>query len=460
MKLPRLPQWVAPVLVVVFALTTVWAAYNVDHVASASPPPSGSGPALSYEGSSSYDYVAALLPNDLFNSTHVSGPNVTLFVAITQWVNVTFVTSLELGAPTAAAIADAFTVSVTTAVWSKTLYQTSQRNQSDSTEGLSLVDRYDLNVSGIERTVRTIDAQLNYSASSFTVSLSPAVVGTVAWGASAGPVVLQPFLNLTFSGSLIVPKGGTATDQAEVPGALLPADPSSPGALDWAVVELAASVLALGAAGWLLWMERRHAGAPSLPALDKLIEPYQEVIARTTLAPEGMKVLPVEAWEDLVKVADTLGRPILRPVASSSDPWESEFYVFDGTAAYVYRYPRREAPPAEPEAAEKGGVGTPAAGGPIPAAARAARSSSLADARRLWAGRRRSLNRELTEQLQAQLRRLREAPLDPAKRWYAFSLVTQAVRTVSAADPETAQRAVDELRLALDLVLREGSPGR
>lgn len=460
MKLPRLPQWLAPVLVVAFALTTAWAAYNVDHLASASPAPAGSGPALSYEGNSGYDYVAALLPNDLFNTTHVSGPNVTLFVAITQWVNVTFATSLALGAPSAAALADVFTVSVSTAVWSKTLQQSSQRNDSASSESLALVDSYDLNVSGIERTVRTIDTQLNYTAPSFTVSFGLAVAGTVAWGASAGPVVLQPYLNLTFSGSLIVPKGETATDQAQVPGAPLPADPASPRALDVGVVELGVSVLALGAGGWLLWLQRRDSVGSSLPALEKLIEPYQEVIARTTLAPEGVKVLPVEAWEDLVKVADTLGRPILRPVASSSDPWESEFYVFDGTAAYVYRYPRRASADAEGDAVEPPAGRAPAGAAPSAPGGTTGRASSLADARRLWAGRRRSLNRELTEQLQAQLRRLREAQLDPAKRWYAFSLVTQAVRTVSSADPETAQRAVDQLRVALDQLLRPATPTR
>ena len=94
MRVPALPRWAAPALVVVFVLTSAWAGYNVVRVASAQP--SGSpGPTVDYAGTGTYHYVASLLPNTLFNSTTVSGSNITLFVSITKTVNITVESSAE-----------------------------------------------------------------------------------------------------------------------------------------------------------------------------------------------------------------------------------------------------------------------------------------------------------------------------------------------------------------------------
>lgn len=450
-----MPRWLVPVLVVIFALTTAWAGYNVVHVASASRTPGPPGPPLDYGGSGVYGYVASLLPNDLFNSTTVSGSNVTLFVSITKTINVTFLDTVSMSASAPATFADQFVVTLATPAWTKTLEETDRHNSSTGTFGFTFVDRYLLNVSTIESLVRTIDNELNYSAPSFTVSFAASVVGSVVWGTSAAPVVLSPILNLTFEGSLIVPKGSTATAAGSLTDPSSSTDPAGGNAMVVADAELAASATALAISLWLLFLEYRRPST-SLPPLEKLIEPYEEVIARTTRVPGGLMVLPVERWEDLVKVADTLGRPILRPVATPADPVGSEFYVYDGSAAYVYRYPRS----AEPTRGKSRTAAVRAAPEPSPGVSgpsgTATSPASLADARRAWAGRRRTLNRRITEQLESQLRRLRSAKLDPPERWYAFSLVTQTVRTVSTADPEQAQAAVDDLRQAMDRLLNDG----
>ena len=61
------PRWLAPVLVVIFVLLTVWAGYNLSSQLSASRSPSSAPPVLTYEDSGFYSYVAALAPNDLSN---------------------------------------------------------------------------------------------------------------------------------------------------------------------------------------------------------------------------------------------------------------------------------------------------------------------------------------------------------------------------------------------------------
>jgi hypothetical protein len=455
MALPVMPRWVAPVLVVAFTLTTVWAAYNVANQAAAAQGGTNRGPPLAYVGSGTITSVASLAPNDLFNSTTVTGDNVTLFVSITHWINLTVLSSVAFSSPAPASLEDQFTVSLSTPEWSKTLEQPLQRNSSANTTGLAVVDRYDLNVSLLEQMERTIDAQLNYSSPSFTLGLTSAVTLTADWGGSEQPLVFSPRLNLTFQGGLIVPKAMPAAVQGTFTGSGGIPDPRGGNAMTAAYLELAASVGALAASVWVLWTGRGPSRAPPLPSLDRLIEPYEEVIARTVEAPDAAKFLPVERWEDLVKVADTLGRPILRPASSPSDSQGSAFYVFDGTVAYVYRYPA----PSEATAARRqlssgagGRRGAPPPQGP-PARAGTRPEIPPNGARPRPGSALGTPPKSLTDQLEAQLRRIRTAPLDPAQRWYAFSLCTQAVRTVSSADPQTAQRTVEGLKLSIDHML-------
>lgn len=83
-------------------------------------------------------------------------------------------------------------------------------------------------------------------------------------------------------------------------------------------------------------------------ALETLIKPYTKVILRTSTLPnEGSRVIVV-GWEDLVKVSDTLGKPILR-VHTSVLAAGGLFYVRDGLVDYVFEYgPKQNAPEMPP----------------------------------------------------------------------------------------------------------------
>jgi Family of unknown function (DUF5305) len=298
--------------------------------------------------------------------------------------------------------------------------------------------------------VGSIDAELNYTAPSFTVNFVESATGSVAVGARGTPVVLGSWLNLTFRGALIVPSGDPATAHGTVTGADGPASPDT-GAVVVAWLELAAALGALLVSAWLFWTTRSVAGPGAIPNLDRLIEPYDEVIAQTAPVPDGLKALPVDRWEDLVKVADTLGRPILRPVQPKGDLPGSDFYVFDGTTAYVYRHPGSSAATPGPGVGASSGIGVPqvvpqAPATPSPVSPTATGIPAVPPPKRL----RNAAAKRLAAELEAELRRVRTGSFDPVQRWYLYSLATLAVRKVADGDAGEARPYVEELRRAID----------
>ena len=347
MKLPELPRWLAPVMVVVFLLLTVWAGYDAAH-ATAALPAQAPAPAGEYGAGASYLFTAALAPNDLYNTTNLTGTNLTLFASITHWINVTFTQSISLDVRGSIDLATVLTVTVSTPAWSKTLDRAAAENSSASATDVEVVDHYDLEVAAVEGVVHTIDAELNYTSPSFTVTLSAASSGSASAGGLATPILLSPWLNLSFAGALIVPSGVPAALAGPLAGGPAADDPPGMGPVYLAYAELTAAGTALAASVWLLWVSRRPGGASRLPRLERLVEPYEEAIARTTTVPDASRVVRVVAWDDLVKVADTLGRPILRPEPSVPVSSGQEFYVVDGAVAYVYQYPASGGAPVEP----------------------------------------------------------------------------------------------------------------
>ena len=458
-----IPRWIAPVLVVVFALVTVWAGYNLSSQLSAPRPSSSTTPVLTFEGSGSYFYVATLAPNDLYNSTTVSGTNLTLFAPITRWVNVTFVDGVTLDSPAAAQLVDHFSVTLSTPAWSKTIDQGVQENSSANSTSLRVVDRYDLNVSWAENLTQTIDAQLGYSPSQFTVTLAPTVAGDITIGSEVAPLSMSPLLNLTFAGTLITPKGGFANVQDKIYSSNGSVDAAGGGAVTEAYLYLAVSLSALAVSIGLLWATRRSTRSSALPDLETLIEPYEEVIARTSREPQASMIFPVEQFEDLVKVSDTLGRPILRLVGRADDPSGTSFYVVDGTIAYRYGYPstgsRPEeglAPTSEPTGTDTSlpkGLSPPVSAGSDTAqssTAHPAGSSTIAENSKWLAA----------DQLKADIAWIQSAKLSPTERARALDLVRETARSVRSARPSEVHGILEEFHRTLNSYLREPPPSR
>ncbi len=455
------PIQLLPILVIALVLATAWAGYNLAHQASAASSPPPPAPILAYDGLGSYDYVATLTPNNLTNSTVVAGPNSTLFPSITRWVNISLIDSLSMTAPASVDLTDRCTTTLSTALWSKPLAQQVQQNRTLGTTQVVQVDRYDLNVSWVENLTQSIDRQLGYSPAQFTVTVAANLTGSVSAANESAPVDLHPFLNLTFSSSYIVPSGESASSGGTLRPNAGSADPGPSAGLIDAVAYLLAAVAAL-VVSVLYWNRvRRRPGPSSARDLGPLIEPFEEIIAEVESPPEVPTTMAVRSWEDLVKVADTLGRPILRPAVGRAREPGVVFYVVDGTVAYEYCHGRSGPPSAEPEedppAGDLDGRDSPEGVSDVPTPSGTPRSVTdpgpgdpVPEGVKwmAWA----------SEQLRADIDRIHAAPLSPPDRDRALDLVRTTARAVRSARPAEIPTILDRFHRRLEDLLRAAPP--
>jgi hypothetical protein len=332
MKFSPMVRRTASVLVIVFVLTTIWVAYSIyTESRSVSPAPPTSVATYSEEGSNSF--IADLTPSYLYNnSTVITGGNTTLFTPITNWINASLTYSIGVNGTVAISLSGRFVVTLSTPVWSRTLFTASNSTSLSATRLATFAFQYAINVSNVVALAQAIDTQLDYSGLGYTLSLDPEISGQIEVAGGTYPVALEPRLNFTFSGSLIKPNGlnYTSTGSLFTSGHTGPAD--GPGS----TVLTLALIGSVGSLCGCAWVASRRADEISEESLEKIIQPYEEIVATVAQGPMEATATNVATFPDLVKIADTLGKPILRP--TGPDPTRRTFFVLDGSVAYRYRH--------------------------------------------------------------------------------------------------------------------------
>lgn len=414
----RTAHQVAAVLVVVFLLTTVWLAYSL-YAETHDSSPTTTTPVATYAEEDSNGFTAALQPSYLYNnSTEVSGGNVTLFTPITTWINVTMLYTLSTNRTSSMTVHAAFTAVLSTLAWSKTLFASSNTSSSSSTQVLSLAIHYSVNVSELVGLATAIDGQIGYTPPAYTLTLSPEISGTVDVGGTGQPISSDPLLNFSFRQGLIVPSGLTYSSTGMIEG---PPITTSPGPFEIPILYAAIAVSGAALAASVVIVTRPR--EKRTPPLSEVIAPYEEAIAGTDAFPRSEVDIPVGQFADLAKIADTLGKPILRPTAAEPD--QPTFFVLDGEISYSFQYP----------SAPGGSVG-----GQL-AKARSGRDltdSSDRDAVRV------------IRRLQNEANRLQGVPVDNATRQEVLRRIQRAIDLVHAHDLREAAREAIEISRLID----------
>jgi Family of unknown function (DUF5305) len=411
MKISSTIRRITTILLVVFVLTTIWAAYSL-FVETRSPSSSTSIEVATYSQGSVNSFVAALAPSYLYNnSTEITGGNTTLFTPITNWINASLAYSFGTNRTATISLSEVIEVTLSTSIWSKVLFTTTNTTSLPTTTLATMAFQYDINVTSVVALAEAIDTQLGYFGSGYLLSITPEITGTVAVAGLQQAVAFEPQLNFTFSGSLIKPSGlaYASTGALYADGHVVDPDGAAEALL---ALGLAGSLAALGSCAWVVI--RRADERPS-PPLDEIIQPYEEAIAAVTEPPKGATTTAVATFGDLVKIADTLGKPILRP--GSPDSARRTFFVVDGNVAYTYHHVVQDGTPPPPE---KVTVKSP--------------------------GLRRSpATSRLVQLLQQQVNRLRSLPLDEATNAKARQSVRRAMDLIYAGMNEEAADEIERL---------------
>ncbi len=324
-------------LVVAFMLLTIWSLYSFYSDTRAAGTTT-THTVASYESVGNGTFVAALVPNDLCNCTQVTGGNTTLFASITRTVNVTMASTVGMTAPGTIQWLDEFSVVLSTPAWAKPVYVSQNISSAIPGAETTVAEEYTINVSYVENLTTTIDTQLNYTAPYATLELTSLVVATVAVGGSSSQtLVVSPSANFTFESSTIATGFLPSTARGNLTS--LPAADGPVPVSAYLTVAVAATLLAVSTI-WFASVNSRPGeyDLEPVPDLDEMIAPYEEAIAETATVPDPAATIPIDRWEDLVKVSDTLGKPILRPLVGPAPGPRNAFYVLDGDVGYLFRY--------------------------------------------------------------------------------------------------------------------------
>ncbi len=327
------------VLIVLAACAGYWIAYDESH---ASQTPVST--TFQYEETGVYSYVAELKNNSLYGPVNLTNPNATLFYGITSWLHVTYVYHITLDRVVNTTVNAEVPVVLESSVWSKPLGAQNATFAATGARGATLAVTYDLNVTSVVSLVSSIVNDTGYQPDAFAVRFSPTVTTSVDTGGTVAPVEFASTLALNFTSQQIVPSAllssarGAHTILGSPTGGV-------PGIWGNAYLPIGILVASLGAAGYLGLRPSGGSDRHPRSRLEADLRAYRDEIAETDTPPPRQPSVEVRSWADLVKVADTLGRPILRLADATGGAREgSVFYVLADSVAYVYRIEEADRP--------------------------------------------------------------------------------------------------------------------
>ena len=327
------------ILVLVFiVLLTVFSAYAVVYTDSLPTVRNSVQTVGTYSLQGNYTYIAELKPNDVYNTTRLSQGQGVLFVAIVKTIDLTYTGMISLSGPGNVNVGTSYLVALSGGAWNKTLSESLVVAQQSGLAPVIFSKSFELNVTTLSALAKAIGTELQYPTPAYLIQIRPVTSGTLTEGGTTIPVHFVTPLNLTLSGGTITPSAisfeqqGNITNDVQVTYTGTVTDRyASYGLLSGSLILLA------GCTYYVLRVEkistRQHKDE-----LESKTRPYMEVIAATTTPPQGNTPIAMTKWEDLVKVADALGKPILEYTENEQQSTKHVFWVSDGELTYTYQH--------------------------------------------------------------------------------------------------------------------------
>lgn len=328
---PRL----APILLAIFILATGFLVYLAFYSQSLPQTESQTRLLASYVEQGRYDYVATLTPNLLYNSTSLRLGQGSLFESITKSMNITFTYTLDASSSVTVVVAPSYSITLGSPKWNLTYYNVTMPTVTNNSQNTFISKILWINMTRIGSIIRQIETQTGYSASEYVVNVQPLLTGSIQASNQRAGLDFAPVMQLTLSNGVIQPSGTSHTNSGSLKDTTITANQATSN-LRWiSLFGLGIVLTGLGASSWLTTLPPRTNPEQEL---EKTIRPYQELVAWTnTPPPSDTRTIETTSWNDLAKVADSLGKPILHFASHErQNNTNHTFYVLDGATIYGY----------------------------------------------------------------------------------------------------------------------------
>ncbi len=297
-----------------------------------------------YGNYGSFNYTATLRPNTIYNNKTTlqlgEGP---IFTRITNAINVNFTYTFQGSAPANLTVHYNLGKYLETPIWQKQIGEVQQEtiNTTGTSTNLNIGNISPINISSAQNLVSDITKETGVTITQYnvTVTINMNIEANTTEGLineSFAPKLTMRFTSSFAEGDIISIEG----IQHSKTGEITRIDTIYQ---DWVNPQRYGSyaLFTISFIGLLVMIRVYARSKPAKPTkpealIEEVIEPFREIISETVQEPqfkERFTTITMKTLEDLVKVADTLAKPI---VHTRKPPETHIFYVIDETTRYEY----------------------------------------------------------------------------------------------------------------------------
>ena len=304
-----------------------------------------------YTQNGTYDYIAKLQqPNLIYDNKPTLAPGEgILYTSITEHINITFTYTFEGNLNASTTIKYAISEYIVTSRWTKQITTIPQKTITNISNRTSFyVNLPKIDVKPTEDLVSRINNEIGVSTGNYNVTITTTIILNAETEAGT---ITEPFTaTLTLASIRGAPEGNIISIdnlQTSKTGKITQTQTIHN---DWAknqqYTSYVTSAVAIGGLAFalLFYIKTKPpiTQTPSEKLIEELIEPYEDIIVEATeeTPKQAQTIVTMKTLEDLVKIADTLTKPVIhfrRPSTLESKEPIDTFYVLDDITRYEYR---------------------------------------------------------------------------------------------------------------------------
>jgi hypothetical protein len=290
-----------------------------------------------------FNYIAILKPNTIYGKTTLEPGEGPVFTRITDDINVSFTYNFQGNGPANLTLSYYVSEYLETSIWQRKIGEVQQKTitLTETNASLDINDIPPIDISSVQTLANILSQETGMTITQYNVTTTVQI--DIEANTTGGSIneLFTPKLTMSFTSSFV--QGDVVTIegiQSAKTGKITSTDIIyQPEVETQRLVSYALSIVSFPGVLMIIWAYTKN--KPTKPfkpeaLFEEFIEPYKEVISETVQEPrfqEHVTAISMKTLEDLVKVADTLIKPI---VHTRKPPETHIFYVIDDATRYEY----------------------------------------------------------------------------------------------------------------------------